>query len=244
LALFGEKYGDNVRVLFMGENDDTDTGTGTGTGTKFSIELCGGTHVKALGDIGCFVIESETGVSSGIRRIEALTGQGALDYLNGKREITDNLSEMLKTPTHDICKRVTALIDDKKQLERDISDLKKKLATGGESATEIEVINGIKFLGQVVDGLSPKELAGLIDAGKQKLGTGIVVYVAINDDKVGVAVGVTKDLTDRYNAVALAKIASEILGGKGGGGRPDFAQAGGTESKQAQTAVNAVRAMI
>ena len=236
LALFGEKYGDNVRVLFMGK-PDTNT-------QEFSIELCGGTHVNALGDIGCFVIETEAGVSSGIRRIEALTGQTALDYLGHRRETTDNLSEILKTPVDDICKRVMTLIDDKKHLERDISDLKKKLASGGNVANSIETIHGIKFIGKIVDGLSPKELAGLIDEEKQKLVSGIVTYIAINDGKVGVAVGVTKDLTDTYNAVDLAKIASLSLGGKGGGGRPDFAQAGGTDSTQAEQAIANIKAVI
>lgn len=236
LALFGEKYGDTVRVLFMGNPDDTNR--------EFSIELCGGTHVTALGDIGCFVIESETGVSSGIRRIEGLTGQAALDYLNTHRDLSMTVSDILKTPTSDIPNRVMALVDDKKQLEKNVSELKKKLASGGNTETAIETINNIKFIGKIVDGLSPKELAGLIDAEKQKINSGIVAYIALNDGKVGVAVGVTKDLTHRYDAVALAKTASLALGGKGGGGRPDFAQAGGTDSTQAEHALNSIKSMI
>lgn len=236
LALFGEKYGDTVRVLFMG-NPHHDT-------PEFSIELCGGTHVNALGDIGCFVLESEAGVSSGIRRIEGLTGQAALTYLNNRRDISDALSDILKSPTDDICNRVTRLIEDKKQLEKDVSDLKKKLASGGTAENTIDTINGIKFIGKIIENLSPKELAGLIDTEKQKLGSGIVAYIAINDGKVGVAVGVTKDLTDIYNAVDLAKTASLALGGKGGGGRPDFAQAGGTDSTQATQAINDIKAIL
>ncbi len=236
LALFGEKYGDTVRVLFMGNPDEKNR--------EFSIELCGGTHVNALGDIGCFVIESEAGVSSGIRRIECLTGQAALDYLNTHRDISSTISDILKTPTSDIPNRVMTLIDDKKQLEKNVSELKKKLASGGNTETAIETINNIKFIGKIVEGLSPKELAGLIDAEKQKISSGIVAYIAMNDGKVGVAVGVTKDLTHLYNAVELAKTASLVLGGKGGGGRPDFAQAGGTESTQAEHALDSIKSMI
>lgn len=237
LALFGEKYGDNVRVLFMGNADEAQK-------RQFSVELCGGTHVKALGDIGCFVIESETGVSSGVRRIEALTGQVALDFLNNRRHITDTISDILKAPVTDICHRVTNLIDDKKQLEKDVSDLKKKLASGASADTAVEIIKGVKFIGKIVDGLSPKELAGLIDIEKQKIGSGIIAYIANNDGKVGVAVGVTKDLTNTYNAVELAKTASVALGGKGGGGRPDFAQAGGSDSTKAEQAIANIRVMI
>lgn len=235
LALFGEKYGDKVRVLSMGQDVDIET---------FSIELCGGTHVHALGDIGSFVIQSETGISSGIRRIEAVTSEEAMTYLNKYRKIVNNLSEQLKTPIDHIEQRISNLLQDKKQLEAEISALKKKIASGTQDSQAVEEINGIKFLGKVAEGLKPKEIAELIDQEKQKLGSGIVIYVVKNDTKVNIAVGVTKDLTDRYDAVSFAKKASEIVGGKGGGGRPDFAQAGGSDASKASEAIEAVKGMV
>ena len=240
LALFGEKYGDEVRVLFMGEPKD---------GKVFSIELCGGTHVTRLGDIGLFVITSESGVSSGVRRIEALTGEEALHYMNERRHFLTDLSDLFKTAPQDIYPRVTSLLEDKKRLEREISDLKKKLAlSGGDNAgqpqSQIQEIAGIKFVGKILDGLSPKELAGVMDAQKQAIGSGVIVLVAIHDDKAGVAVGVTPDLTGRFNAVDMVRTASGILGGKGGGGRPDFAQAGGSDTAKANDAIEAVKEIL
>jgi len=237
LALFGEKYSDMVRVLFMGDDEHNH-------GKPFSIELCGGTHVNALGDIGACVIETEMGIANGIRRIEALTGQEALDYLNTKRDISAALAATLKTSDSQIIQRVNALLDDKKTAEKEISKLKQSLANSDADKVTIETINNIQFINQVVEGFNTKELMALIDSQKQKLGTGIIVYININDDKIGIAVGVTKDLTDRFNAVDYVQVASKILGGKGGGGRPDFAQAGGTDSTKIDEALAAIKDII
>ena len=239
LALFGEKYGDEVRVLFMGHKEEN--------GRPFSVELCGGTHVKSLGDIGLFVITSEGGVSSGVRRIEALTGAAAFDYMQSYRQNLNEISGGLKCAPTDASKRVASLSDERKKLEREVSDLKKKIALLGDGASSgsgAEEINGIKFVGKVLEDISPKELAPLIDAEKQNIGSGIIALIAVNGAKAGAAVGVTKDLTDKYNAVDLVKIASAALGGKGGGGRPDFAQAGGSDASKASDAVNAVKEKI
>lgn len=239
LALFGEKYGDEVRVLFMGSPEENNR--------PFSVELCGGTHVKALGDIGLFVITSESGVSSGVRRIEALTGAAAFDYVQSYRQSLNDISSSLKSTVQDAPKRVQSLSDERKKLEREVSDLKKKIALlgdGDNAGSAAEDVNGIKFVGKVLKDISPKELAPLIDAEKQKIGSGIIALIAVNGAKAGAAVGVTKDLTDQYNAVDLVKIASAALGGKGGGGRPDFAQAGGSDASKAGDAVKAVKEKI
>jgi alanyl-tRNA synthetase len=234
LALFGEKYSDKVRVLFMGNHEND------AVNKAFSIELCGGTHVESLGNIGCFVIESESSIASGIRRIEALTGQACLDYLNQKREITEQLSATLKTSDIHLINRIDALLVDKKSLEKEISHLKQKSATN----TQQETINNVQFISQIVKDFNTKELMTLIDTEKQKIGSGIITYININDDKVGVAVGVTKDLTDRYNAVDFVKAASQILGGKGGGGRADFAQAGGHDKTKIDNVLHIIKEMI
>lgn len=236
LALFGEKYGDEVRVLSMGQEIDTTD--------IFSIELCGGTHVQALGDIGCFTIISETGISSGVRRIEALTSQAALENLNQHRNLAENLSQILKVPNDQLENRVTTLLSDKKQLEAEISSLKKKLASGAQDNTAIEDINGIKFIGRIASDLKPKEIAELIDQEKQKIGSGVIAYLVTNETKVNIAIGVTQDLTNQHNAVTFAKAASVIVGGKGGGGRPDFAQAGGSDISKVTQALDEIKKLL
>ena len=236
LALFGEKYGDEVRVLSMG----------TGDAQRYSVELCGGTHVERAGDIGVFVIMSESGVSAGVRRIEAATGAEALAYLKGRAQIAVDLAESLKVPLKDVPRRVAALGEERRSLEKELADVKRKLATGGGGGALAgpEEINGVKLMARIAEGVGGKELRTLVDEAKAQIGSGIVAFVGVADGKAGVAVGVTKDLTDTYSAVDLVKAASEALGGKGGGGRPDMAQAGGPDTDKADDALAAVRAAI
>ncbi|RCL87691.1 alanine--tRNA ligase [Hyphomonas sp.] len=236
LALFGEKYGDEVRVLSMG----------TGDAQRYSVELCGGTHVERAGDIGVFVIMSESGVSAGVRRIEAATGAEALAYLKGRAQIAVDLAESLKVPLKDVPRRVAALGEERRSLEKELADFKRKLAMGGGGGAPAgpEEINGVKLMARIAEGVGGKELRTLVDEAKAQIGSGIVAFVGVADGKAGVAVGVTKDLTDTYSAVDLVKAASEALGGKGGGGRPDMAQAGGPDTDKADDALAAVRAAI
>ena len=236
LALFGEKYGDEVRVLSMG----------TGDARRYSVELCGGTHVERSGDIGLFVITSESGVSAGVRRVEAATGAEAVAFLKGRAQIAVDLSESLKVPLKDVPRRVAALGDERKALEKELAEAKRKLAMGGGGAAPAgpEEINGVKLMARIAEGVGGKELRTLVDEAKAQIGSGIVVFVGVADGKAGVAVGVTKDLTDTYSAVDLVKAASEALGGKGGGGRPDMAQAGGPDVDKADEALAAVRAAL
>ena len=238
MALFGEKYGDEVRVLSMGQAD----------AQHYSVELCGGTHVNALGDIALFKIVSESAVSAGVRRLEALTGEAARAYLTEQEERLKAAAAALKARPDEVAARVAALVEDRKRLERELADAKRQLALGGGRATEeasaVEQVAGIGFIGQVIDGLDAKNLRGLIDEAKKKLGSGIAVMVAVNEGRAGVAVGVTDDLTARLSAVELVRVASAALGGQGGGGRPDMAQAGGPDASKAADAVAAVRQAI
>jgi alanyl-tRNA synthetase len=239
LALFGEKYGDEVRVLSMGRK--------SGDARSYSVELCGGTHVRATGDIGVFRIVSESAVSSGVRRIEALTGEAARQWLVGREDALKHVAASLKTAPEEVETRVAALIEDRRRLERELAEAKKALALGGggkaaESADED--VAGVKFSGQVLDGLDPKELRGLLDQAKQRLGSGVAAAVAVNDGRAAFAVAVTDDLTGRFDAVELVRAGVEALGGKGGGGRPDMAQGGGPDGAKAQDALDAVRAAL
>ena len=235
LALFGEKYGDEVRVLSMGRNTDR----------HYSVELCGGTHVTATGDIAIFKIIAESAVSSGIRRIEALTGEGARNWLNARDEKLREAAAALKSSPDEVPARVAALVETARKLERELAEAKKALAMGGGSAqaeaSAPEQIAGHAFVGQVVDGLDPKNLRGEIDAMKQRLGTGIAALIATNDGRASVAIGVTDDLVGAVSAVDLVKAAVAALGGQGGGGRPDMAQGGGPDGAQAKEALQAVR---
>ncbi|WP_454883698.1 alanine--tRNA ligase [Sphingomonas oryzagri] len=237
MALFGEKYGDEVRVLSMGRVADG----------NYSVELCGGTHVNATGDIALFKIVSESAVSSGVRRIEALTGEAARVWLTGRDESLKEVAAALKASPDEVPARVLSLIDERKRLERELADAKKALALGGgagKAETAIEQVGGHGFIGQVIEGLDPKGLRGLVDEAKQKLGSGVAVLVAVNDGRGSVAVGVTDDLKGAVSAVDLVKAAVAALGGQGGGGRPDMAQGGGPDGGQADEAVAAVKAAL
>jgi alanyl-tRNA synthetase len=235
MALFGEKYGDEVRVVSMGMEDD---------GKTYSVELCGGTHVTALGDIGLFKIVGEGAVSSGVRRVEALTGETARAYLNARDERLREAATALKTTPDEVPARVVALLEERRRLERELADVKKALAMGGGKgdAAGPEQIAGTAFIGQVLDGFDAKGLRGAVDDAKQRLGgSGVAVMVAVNDGRASIAVGVTDDLTGRVTAVDLLRRAVTVLGGQGGGGRPDMAQGGGPDGTKAIEAVDAVR---
>ncbi len=236
LALFGEKYGDQVRVLSMGETE----------GRAYSVELCGGTHVARSGDIAVFVILAETGVSAGIRRIEAATGAEALAYLKGRAQIAADLAESLKVPLKDLPRRVASLVDERRGLERDLADAKRKLAMGGGGSAQAgpEIINGINLIARVADGVGGKELRTLVDEAKSRIGSGVVVFVGLEGGKAGVAVGITKDLTESLSAVDLVKVAAAALGGQGGGGRPDMAMAGGPDTSHPERALDAIRSLL
>jgi alanyl-tRNA synthetase len=235
MALFGEKYGDEVRVVSMGEDAD---------GT-YSLELCGGTHVNALGEIGVFKIVSEGAVSSGVRRVEALTGEGARAYLSHRDDMLKAAAATLKTTPDEVPARITALVEERRRLERELAEAKKALAMGGGAggaAAGPEQIGDVAFIGQVLDGFEAKGLRGAVDDAKQRLGgSGVAVMVAINDGRASVAVGVTDDLTARHNAVELLRKAVAALGGQGGGGRPDMAQGGGPDGTKGAEALQAVR---
>jgi len=234
MALFGEKYGDEVRVLSMGRVKEK----------PYSVELCGGTHVRALGDIGVFRIVSEGAVSSGVRRIEALTGESARNWLVGREEALKSTASILRTTPDEVEARVAALLDERKKLERELADAKKALALGGgggAAESTDEEIRGVTFSGQVIDGLDAKELRGLLDSAKQRMGSGIAAICAVNEGRAAFAVAVTDDLTAKFSAVDLVKLGVEALGGKGGGGRSDMAQGGGPDGAKAGEAIAAVR---
>ncbi|MCC6925439.1 alanine--tRNA ligase [Novosphingobium sp.] len=237
MALFGEKYGDEVRVLSMG----------TERGKTYSTELCGGTHVRALGDIGVFRIVSESAVSSGVRRIEALTGEGARQWLIGREDALKNAAGLLKTTPDEVEARIAALLDERKKMERELAEAKKALALGGgggKAEAADEEVGGVTFSGQVLDGLDPKELRGLLDAAKKRMGSGVAAIVAVNDGKASIAAAVTDDLIGKISAVDLVRAGVEALGGKGGGGRPDMAQGGGPDGSKAAEAIAAVKAVL
>jgi len=237
MALFGEKYGDEVRVLSMG----------TGKDAPYSVELCGGTHVRALGDIGVLRIVSEGAVSSGVRRIEALTGEGARGWLVGREEALKRAAGLLRTTPDDVEARVGALLDERRKLERELAEAKKALALGGGGAkaeSADEKVGDVTFSGQVLEGLDPKELRGLLDSAKARMGSGVAVIVAVNEGKASIAAAVTEDLAGKVSAVDLVRAGVEALGGKGGGGRPDMAQGGGPDGSKAAEAIVAARAVL
>ena len=235
MALFGEKYGDEVRVLSMGRFDEGD----------YSVELCGGTHVRALGDIQLLKIISESAVSSGVRRIEALTGEAARVWLTERDFRLRQAAAALKSAPDEVPARVAALVEERKRLERELADARKQLAMGGGAARvegpAPEEVNGHKFLGQVVEGFDPKGLRAAVDDMKKRLGSGIGALVAVNEGRASVAVGVTDDLSGQVSAVELVKAAVATLGGQGGGGRPDMAQGGGPDGSKANEALEAVK---
>jgi len=240
IALFGEKYDDDVRVLTMGDALD-------GSGAPYSVELCGGTHVKRLGDIALFKIVSEGAVSAGVRRIEVKTGEAARQFLDDQAGAARRAADALKTTPDDLPTRIEALIAERKKMERELADAKKALALGGgagPSEEPVKDIAGVKFAGKVVDGVAPKDLRGLVDAAKQKLGEGVAAYIGVNDGKAALAVGVTGDLAKTLSAVDLVKAGAAAVGGKGGGGRPDMAQAGGPDGSKAADALAAIEQQI
>ena len=243
-ALFGEKYGDEVRVVSMGTNEGGDN-----AGRTFSVELCGGTHVARTGDIGLITIVSEGAVAAGVRRVEAKTADGARHHLNEEARRLREIAQLLKTPATDASTRLAALIDERRKLERELTDARKKLAMGGGGSgagdNAVRDIGGIKLYARAVSGVEMKDLKSLADEAKQTVGSGIVAIVGVAaDGKAGVVVAVTKDLAGKVNAVDLVRIASEKLGGKGGGGRPDMAQAGGPDGSKADEALEAVAAAL
>jgi alanyl-tRNA synthetase len=241
-ALFGEKYGDEVRVVAMGEP--------TGNGLGWSVELCGGTHVRRTGDIGLVSVVAESAVGAGVRRIEALTGKAARHRGNTNVAIVDGAAGLLRSGSHEVLDRIAALQDNVKKIERELTDARKRLALGGgagsgASAAADETVNGVTYVGRTVEGIPAKDVKGLVDAEKTRIGSGIVTVVLKGEDGKGtVAIGVTDDLTARYAAGNLIKLATAALGGQGGGGRPDMAQGGGPDGSKATEAIAAVRGAL
>jgi alanyl-tRNA synthetase len=230
MALFGEKYGDEVRVLSMGRMDEND----------YSVELCGGTHVRALGDIQLFKIIAESAVSAGVRRIEGLTGEAARLWLTSRDAKLREAAATLKSAPDEVPARIASLVEDRRRLERELADAKGGASTGADAPVP-ENVNGHRFLGQVVEGLDPKNLRSTVDTMKQRVGSGIAALIAVNDGRASVAVGVTDDLAGQVSAVDLVKAAVATLGGQGGGGRADMAQGGGPDGAKAHEALEAVR---
>jgi alanyl-tRNA synthetase len=242
-ALFGEKYGDEVRVVSMGRLP----GSGKGTdGATYSLELCGGTHVRQLGDIGAFVLLGDSASSSGVRRIEALTGQAALDHLRAQDARLADIAATLKAPVNETVERVRVLLTEHRALENELAQLRRELAMSGgaKAQTDAKFINGISFKAQVLSGVTGKDLPALVDELKAQIGSGAILLIADTDGKAAVAAGVTSDLTDRLSAVDLLRAAVAELGGKGGGGRPDMAQGGGASATNAEAAFKAAEAVI
>ncbi|MGN6268370.1 MAG: alanine--tRNA ligase [Sphingomonas sp.] len=239
MALFGEKYGDEVRVVSMGRR-------GGDNAPIYSLELCGDTHVGATGDIGLFKVVSEGAVSSGVRRIEALTGEAARRWFTERDEKLREAAAVLKAAPDEVPARVAALVEERRRLERELAEAKKALALGGGTAEAAgpEQVGGVGFLAQVVEGLDPKGLRGAVDEMKARVGSGVAMLVAVNEGRASVAVGVTDDLAGERSAVDLVQRAVAALGGKGGGGRPDMAQGGGPDGDKAADAVAAVRAAL
>ena len=238
MALFGEKYGDEVRVLTLGRALD-------GEGA-YSVELCGGTHVGRTGDIGLFVIVSEQGVAAGIRRIEALTGEAARRWLMDQAGVARDLAERFKTPVSDVAARVETLEAQRRSLEKALADARKALALGGggSAAAGPEDINGVAFIGRLLDGVGGKDLRGLVEDFKKQVGSGVVALVGVADGKAAVAVAVTADLTGRFNAANLAKAAVLAMGGQGAGGKPDFAQGGAPDDSRAAEGLTAIKSAM
>jgi alanyl-tRNA synthetase len=239
LALFGEKYGDQVRVLRLGDALD-------GKGKAFSVELCGGTHVKRTGDIAVFAILSEGGVAAGIRRIEAATGGAALSHLKAQANLSKAIAANLKSPLAELPDRVAQLQDERRKLERELSEARKKLALGGGSIAGAgpEQVAGVALIARVLEGVPAKDLRGLVDEGKKNVGTGVVAYVGVEGGKAAVAIGVSDDLKAKVSAVELVKVGVAAVGGQGGGGRPDMAQGGGPDGARAEEALDAIRAAL
>ncbi|MGI2032117.1 alanine--tRNA ligase [Rhizobium panacihumi] len=244
MALFGEKYGDEVRVVSMGRGIE-----GSKAGKAYSVELCGGTHVGNTGEIGLVRVLSDSPVGAGVRRIEAVTAEGARAYLAEQDERMKALSGVLKVQPAEVLARVETLVDERRKLEKELADAKRRLAMGGggqgDGASDIREVAGVKFMGKTLNGIDAKDLKGLADEGKATLGSGVVTLIGVSEDgKASAVVAVTEDLVGRFSAVDLVRIASAALGGKGGGGRPDMAQAGGPDGAKADEALEAVAAAL
>lgn len=243
MALFGEKYGDEVRVVSMGKAT-----RGEKAGKTYSLELCGGTHVKNTGEIGLIKLLGESAVASGVRRIEALTGMDALSYLEEQETRVRDIADALKVPPSEAVKRVHALVEERKRLERELADAKKRLALGGGSGSgsaQVKDVGGVAFQGQVIEGIPAKDLKGLVDEAKAAIKSGVVAMISVSEDgKAAVVIGVTDDLTEKVSAVDLVRAGSAAVGGKGGGGRPDMAQAGGPDGTKAHDALAAIEAAL
>jgi alanyl-tRNA synthetase len=242
MALFGEKYGDEVRVVSMGRNEPGEARP------IYSLELCGGTHVARTGDIGLVKIVAESASSAGVRRMEALAGDAARAYLVEQDKRVAQAAAALKVSQSDVVSRIETLVEERRKLERELAEARKALAMGGgnaKSAQEVETVKGTKFIGRVLKGVAPQDLKAMADEGKNTLGSGVVALVAVSDDGKGAVVaGVTGDLVGKFNAVDLVKAGAAAMGGKGGGGRPDMAQAGGPDGAKADDALAAIKAII
>ena len=238
MALFGEKYGDEVRVVTMGEEN----------GKPYSVELCGGTHVGRTGEIGLVTFVGESAVAAGVRRVEALTGKAAREHLELQDKRLKAVASALKVRPDEAADRVQSLVEDKRRLERELAEAKKKLALGGggqAAGDGVREIGSVRYLGRVVSGISPKDLKGLVDEAKKSVGSGIVAIVGVSEDgKAALVVGVSEDLVGRYSAIDLVRAGSDALGGKGGGGRADMAQAGGPDGTKADDALAAIEATL
>ncbi len=242
MALFGEKYGEEVRVVSMGGREEIGSGRGS-----FSVELCGGTHVRRTGDIGLFKIISESAVSSGVRRIEAVTAAAAMELFDTQTQTLQAVAEALKAPLPELAARATSINDERRKLEREVADLRRQLAMAPAAGTETESakqINGVNFIGRVLRDIPAKDLKPMADAFKQQIGSGVVALASSFEDKVSLVVAVTSDLTGRFNAVDLVKAGAEAVGGKSGGGRPDMAQAGGTDVSSLANALASIEKQV
>ena len=235
MALFGEKYGEEVRVVSMG--------IGEGNKDAYSIELCGGTHVRRTGDIGYLRIVAEAAVAAGVRRIEAVTGASAEALVAETQARLNQIAGLVRAAPAELADRITTLMEDRRALEAQVADLRKKLATGG-GAPEVEEIAGVKVAARNMGEVPPRDLKGLADAIGKQLGSGIVALVSTAEGKASIVVGVSADLTSRFSAVDLVRVASAAVGGKGGGGRPDMAQAGGPDGARADEALAAIRVAL
>jgi alanyl-tRNA synthetase len=235
MALFGEKYGEEVRVVAMGR--------GEGNRMAYSIELCGGTHVRRTGDIGLFRIIGEAAVGAGVRRVEAVAGEAALALVAETDRRLQETAAALKASPADVPDRVAALLEDRRRLERQVSELQKKLAAGG-SAAEVEQVSGVNFSPRNLGDVPARDLKGIAETIGKQMGDGVVALVSTAEGKASIVVSVSPELTGRFNAVDLVRAAAAAVGGKGGGGRPDMAQAGGPDAAQADAALTAVRAAL
>jgi alanyl-tRNA synthetase len=232
MALFGEKYGEEVRVVAMGEG-----------AAQYSVELCGGTHVGRTGDIGLFKLVGESAVAAGVRRIEAVVGQSAEAWVDQQAHLLALAAQSLKATPAELPARIEALLDDRRRLEKELTDLRRQLATGGGGGNN-KNLNGVTFASRSLDGVPAKDLKSMADELKKQIGSGVVALVSAVDGKASLVVAVTEDLTGRLSAVDLVRVGSEALGGKGGGGRPDMAQAGGPDAEQSGAALEAIEKQI